>query len=233
MDNIWDDVWDKKKVRSDYSIRLYAFLRYYADNLQEGANVVEIGCGSGQGLAQFNGFMRVGLDKSKQSLMLANRLFDGTVIRGDGFYAPFKDNSFDFTFNSGVIEHFKYPKSLEFLNEMVRITKTNGLVFVVVPNKYCLWYRMFKAISQRRGKWQFGYEEHYSYPELSLLFARAGLRPIKRVGLLPIPPLADNNRELVSEQSRRKLMLIDNFIPLKGLVAYGLGLTGRKIEEVV
>lgn len=230
MSEVWDDVWSHKKVRSDYSIRLYSYLASLRDKLPDSTSVIEVGCGSGEGLAQFRGEgMRVvGIDLSPEALVLARQCSSASLSRADAFRLPFKSQSFDLAYNSGVIEHFRYPRNLELVKEMARVTRKGGHVLVLVPNKRCLWYRMLKTSARAAGKWEFGYEEDYSHGQLVDLFIEAGLEPKESLGLLVLPPMATNNRELVSENIRRRFMVTDRIFPKRHLYAYATGILGRK-----
>ena len=57
----------------------------------------------------------------------------GTVL-GSGMKLPFRDASFDVTYSSNVLEHVVRPWAMA--DEMVRVTKPGGLVFL----SYTLWW---------------------------------------------------------------------------------------------
>lgn len=57
----------------------------------------------------------------------------GTVL-GSGMDLPFRDGSFDVTYSSNVLEHVDKPWKMA--DEMVRVTKPGGLVFL----SYTLWW---------------------------------------------------------------------------------------------
>ncbi|UCE39236.1 MAG: class I SAM-dependent methyltransferase [Thermoplasmata archaeon] len=230
MKEIWDEVWAHKKAKSDYSLRLYSYLAFVAKKLPARASVIEVGCGSGLGLSQFEKENKkaMGIDISFEALKLAMQTSNANLTRADGFFLPFKDETFDLAYNSGVIEHFEYPKDLALLVEMKRVTKKGGSVLVIVPNKNCVWYRILKSTARKVKKWEFGYERDYSHDQLVNLFYQAGLEPKDRVGLMILPPLATNNWEFVPENIRRKLMAIDRIFPNKHLYAYAIGVLGRK-----
>jgi ubiquinone/menaquinone biosynthesis C-methylase UbiE len=230
MTEVWDEVWSHKKVKTDYSLRLYSYLDSVAKKLPLKSSVVEVGCGSGEGMAQFekSELETIGIDISFEALKFARRTSNASLLGADGFHLPFKDETFSFTYNSGVIEHFEYPKDLALLKEMVRITKSGGFVLVIVPNKSCLWYRLLKSMARKAKKWEFGFEQNYSYHELEDLFLEANLEVVDKVGLMVFPPLASHSREFLPEKTRRKMMKIDNIFPNRHLYAYAVGILGRK-----
>jgi SAM-dependent methyltransferase len=59
---------------------------------------------------------------------------DGISVVGDGFWLPVQDASVDVSFSSNVLEHVRDPAG--FIDEMVRVTRPGGLVYV----SYTLWY---------------------------------------------------------------------------------------------
>jgi ubiquinone/menaquinone biosynthesis C-methylase UbiE len=230
MKEVWDEVWSHKKVKTDYSLRLYSYLASVAKRLPAKSSVIEVGCGSGEGMAQFEKLRleTIGIDISFEALKLARKTSNAVLLGADGFHLPFKDETFSLTYNSGVIEHFEYPKDLSLLTEMARITKSGGFVLVIVPNKHCLWYRFLKSMARGVKKWEFGFERNYSYRELEELFLEADLDVVDKVGLMIFPPLATHSREFLPEATRKKLMKIDNIFPNQHLYAYAVGILGRK-----
>jgi ubiquinone/menaquinone biosynthesis C-methylase UbiE len=230
MKEVWDEVWSHKKVKTDYSLRLYSYLASVAEKVPAKSSVIEVGCGSGEGMAQFekSGLETIGIDISFEALKLARKTSNAALLGADGFHLPFKDETFSLTYNSGVIEHFEYPKDLALLSEMVRITKSGGFVLVIVPNKSCLWYRLLKSMARKVKKWEFGFERNYSYRELEDLFLKVNLEVVDKVGLMVFPPLATHSREFLSESTRKKMMKIDNIFPNRHLYSYAVGILGRK-----
>ncbi|MCW2751422.1 MAG: SAM-dependent methyltransferase [Aeromicrobium sp.] len=57
----------------------------------------------------------------------------GTVL-GSGMDLPFRDGSFDVTYSSNVLEHVDKPWQMA--DEMVRVTRPGGLIFL----SYTLWW---------------------------------------------------------------------------------------------
>lgn len=185
------------------------------------AKVIEVGCGTGQTLN-----MRcntVGMDISLPALKIAKNNCNHPVW-GDIFHIPFKDDSFDLVYNSGVIEHFKEPYNSVAVNEMIRITKPGGLTVVIVPNSLCPWYRLGKFLAILLGKFEFGYEEDYSPERLKNLFGN----DVTLFGLQALPPLATNDKELLSEPLRKKIGGIERYFPMKEYYAYTVGVITKK-----
>ena len=58
----------------------------------------------------------------------AGRLAPGATVAGDGTRLPFRDAVADLTFSSNVLEHV--PEPTHFLDEMVRVTRPGGLLYL-------------------------------------------------------------------------------------------------------
>lgn len=56
------------------------------------------------------------------------RLVPGGTVAGDGYRLPFPDGVADLTFSSNVLEHV--PEAEPFLEEMVRVTRPGGLIYL-------------------------------------------------------------------------------------------------------
>jgi len=60
----------------------------------------------------------------------------GAVV-GDGYWLPFRDDAVDVCFSSNVLEHVPDPGG--FLDELVRVTRPGGIVYVSFTNWYSPW----------------------------------------------------------------------------------------------
>ena len=101
-----------------------------------GARVLDVGGGPGYFVDALvrRGAHYVPLDADAGELELHGRdPYPGTVI-GDGRYLPFQSGSFDVTYSSNVAEHVPHPWQMA--DEMVRVTRRGGLIYL----SYTLWY---------------------------------------------------------------------------------------------
>ncbi len=57
------------------------------------------------------------------------------ILAGDIFALPFAEGTFDAVFNSGVVEHYDKATRFHLLAELRRVTKQQGFVVLVFPNK--------------------------------------------------------------------------------------------------
>jgi SAM-dependent methyltransferase len=225
----WDTIWAKPLIISDYSLKYIKFMRERSIYFRHHSKIIEVGCGTGQTLKGFLWHDTVGFDISLPALQIAKQNCDDQV-QGDIFTLPFKDESFDLVYNSGVIEHFPEPRNLAALKEMERITKRGGRIIVIVPNSLCLWYRFGKFIAVLLGKFEFGYEEDYTPNRLVTACEQMGLKPERIFGIQALPPLATNDKELLPEPLRKKIGRIEKHFPLKQFYAYTVGVIAKKGE---
>jgi SAM-dependent methyltransferase len=129
-----------------------------------GSRVLEAGCGSGQtslALARLGRYDVNLLDFSEEALAYARRVFEqagvqarfevGDVLSGQG--TP----EYDLVFNSGVLEHYSFEDQVSFLRGMTR--RSRRYVFVLVPNRACYWYWIWRLQTAANGEWPFGYEK--------------------------------------------------------------------------
>ncbi len=227
-DEIWERVWAKKLIISDYSLKYLDFINTLKTDLRNGSRILEAGCGTGQTLALFSDNQYTcGLDISGAALRLAQKNCSNAVL-GSIFSMPFDDNAFDLVYNSGVIEHFRDPENIAALQEMARVVKPSGKLVVIVPNTLCLWYKAGKSVAVLLKNFEFGYEEDYSLPRLEHAMERAGLIVEKRFGLQAFPPLATNDREILPLSWRKILGRFEQFLPAKEYYAYTVGIIARK-----
>jgi SAM-dependent methyltransferase len=228
-EEIWEKVWNKPLITSDYSLKYLDFMEEVEKKLQKNAIVLEAGCGTGQTLALFSPrHTTIALDISVTALALAKRTADPVLVLGTIFSIPVKDDSCDLVYNSGVIEHFKDPHNVEAVREMARVTRRGGHVIVIVPNSFCPWYRAGKAVAVALKRFEFGYEEDYSLSRLKRVAEAGGLSVISAFGLQALPPLATNDREILPAGIRRTIGVAERFLPCKQHYAYAVGIVARK-----
>ncbi len=231
-EEIWEKVWTKKLITSDYSLKYLDFMREIEKNLPWGSKILEAGCGTGQTLALLSErHETVGLDISPAALALAQHSCRHPVLSSI-FNIPFKENSFDLVYNSGVIEHFKDPENVKAIKEMARITKPSGKVIIIVPNTLCLWYMAGKYVAVLLENFEFGYEEDYSPIRLEQVINRAGMNVEKIFGLQALPPMATNDREILPLNIREHLGRVERIFPGKHYYAYTVGIIARKTGVV-
>jgi len=131
-----DDLWAEHAAR-------YAFALRYAHHCR----ALDVGCGSGYGVAEIAGRARsaVGIDSSQEAVAYAQSHYNSPHIRflqASAASLPFADRSFELITAFEVIEHLAaWP---DFLREAARVLHERGVFLVSTPNK--LYY------TQSRGE---------------------------------------------------------------------------------
>jgi SAM-dependent methyltransferase len=102
-----------------------------ASDIPKGANVLEIGGGTGQQAKMLadRGVEITSID-IEHSTYSDDRVYN--VIDYDGKLLPFPDNSFDIIFSSNVLEHVLDLKGLH--KECVRVMKNDGHMIHIMPS---------------------------------------------------------------------------------------------------
>ena len=149
--------------------------------------IIEVGCGSGLislALGKLGAECAI-LDISSVALkgaidgFLKSGLSEPECYNEDALSNSVPSNSFDVTWNGGVIEHF-YDNGKELLlKEMYRMTKPGGKVIILVPNAWCLPFKIVQIWKKFRKDWAYGYEDDMSPRRLRKMCIRLGLTNIE------------------------------------------------------
>ena len=138
-----------KEDRKDFDEnKLFDHLDYIKKSFKFSKNTIylEIGCGPAHiGEYVLNNYKAyfVGIDFNYPMLLTLKRYFDEKgykkyiLIHADINNMPIKDNSIDYIYGGGVIEHF--PDTEYILKESYRILKERGVSFNTVP-AFNLWW---------------------------------------------------------------------------------------------
>lgn len=120
--------------------RFYSFLA--ADSARQVAHytplqdrtLLDVGGGPGYFADAFRalGATYVGLDADAGELSLHGRDVTAGTVLGSGMALPFRDGALDVTYSSNVLEHVPQPEVMA--DEMVRVTRPGGLVFLSYNN---------------------------------------------------------------------------------------------------
>jgi SAM-dependent methyltransferase len=137
--DFWDDHWAKddwneieKKGKKD---RFVGKITRKFLKPSRSVKILEGGCGKGQYVFSLDhcGYDAYGVDFAKNTVDKVNKNFTQLNIKlSDIRQIDFPDNFFDAYWSLGVIEHF-YEGYLEILDEMNRVLKPGGYVFVTFP----------------------------------------------------------------------------------------------------
>ena len=140
--------------------------------------MLDVGCGTGKILLELgrNSRNAVGVDISpvmlRRALRRIKRHPNLHLVRCDGECLPFKRALFDNIVCTEVIEHLETPKHL--LNEMARVLKPHGRVFLTTPNT--LWSAVLHIAERFRVKVAEGPTRHLSPWGFRRLIGTSNLR---------------------------------------------------------
>lgn len=134
------DFWEENWEASDYarSVQFCAIdpIRpLFTEFLRADSLMLEGGCGVGNYVTFYSakGYNVVGLDFAQRALKtLHKRQPQAKLCGGDVSQMPFADETFDFYYSGGVVEHFE-GGATESLAEARRILKPDGVFLVSVP----------------------------------------------------------------------------------------------------
>jgi SAM-dependent methyltransferase len=128
-----DDLWAEHTAR-------YAFALRYA----HGGRALDIGCGTGYGLAEIaaNVERAIGIDAATEAVAYARGHYPAaTFLQASAESLPFADSAFDLITAFEVIEHLDNWRDL--LREARRLIQPGGVFLVSTPNK--LYYAESRA----------------------------------------------------------------------------------------
>jgi 2-polyprenyl-3-methyl-5-hydroxy-6-metoxy-1,4-benzoquinol methylase len=97
--------------------------------------ILDIGCGFGaygKCAVKYGASLVVGLDINRKFLNMASRSIE--KIQADACKLPFKDLAFDIIVIVEVLEHL--PCEAEIMQNVERIIKKDGLLFITAPNRF-------------------------------------------------------------------------------------------------
>lgn len=139
-DSYWDSVWTGEKI-ADYIkyINLdypYKFIEIFKENNVR--NVCDAACGFGKysAICSKNNLEVSGFDISENAVNLTKGVLEKLQLKYSEFKIcsmlniVFEAESFDGVVAHAVLDHFKSDDAKKALSELLRITKTNGLIYL-------------------------------------------------------------------------------------------------------
>ena len=103
-----------------------------------GRTVVDVGGGAGyfaEAIRQ-EGAQYYMIEPDRRELVARGDVPADTIV-GDGYWLPLCDSAADVCFSSNVLEHVPDPVGI--LDEMIRVTRPGGIVYVSFTNWYSPW----------------------------------------------------------------------------------------------
>jgi 2-polyprenyl-3-methyl-5-hydroxy-6-metoxy-1,4-benzoquinol methylase len=153
---------------------------WYLNDIKKNDVVLDLGCGNGQQSLKIARKVKkiIGVDYDKRQLSLAEKIAKDKNIKNIKFLSydlekklPFKNSSFDKILCLDILEHLNKRK--QFLEEIKRILKQKGNVFLSVPNNDTSW----KKLQRKAGLNYYTDPDHkreYSLKEIKLALSRLG-----------------------------------------------------------
>lgn len=123
-----------KMLESHDNLYLPKYVRYLQKFIKPRSRIIDIGCGRGSSTSLLSKrYDAIGTDISKKFISYARQNYKDTKFRVcSALRLPYPDSSFDAAVSYGVVEHITdIPK---YLDEAIRVTKSNGHIIVVSPN---------------------------------------------------------------------------------------------------
>lgn len=134
-----------------------------------------------------------GIDISSETLVEARDTFRACqrrhrtpFILSDVRKIGFADNTFDYLYSMGTVEHS--PQYFLALQECLRVLKPGGRAIIGVPNKLDPFLRpACVALMNALGLYAYGYELSFSLGHWNKLLRQAGFRVVDNTGILFMP----------------------------------------------
>ncbi|WP_190556718.1 class I SAM-dependent methyltransferase [Anabaena sphaerica] len=180
-------------------------------NLQKGAKILEIGCGSG-------GFIRECIARRWETLgMDLNPDLEPVITQMGAKFLPttlpiidLPDSYLDAVFAWQVIEHLYEP--VETLTEIQRILKPNGILAFSVPNSDCWQFHLFK--DKWAGLQVPTHVSHFSEKTIRQVVEKSGLKVVEIYGQNTIGCLCPS---ILFSMGRKNVSLSDQWTPLSSV----------------
>jgi 2-polyprenyl-3-methyl-5-hydroxy-6-metoxy-1,4-benzoquinol methylase len=199
--SVWSRVWSREFTaeenkrdieRERATVRFKKFRALIQENFGslDGLKTVEVGAGRGiySLLSAQEGARATLLDNDVFALKRAHEFFDYWKqdfhgVLADAFSPP-PDlvGQFDVAMSFGFAEHFTYPRRFEVFRAHLKLLKPGGLLFVSVPNRAFLPYRVGKFCLEKMNRWMLGLEIPFSRKELERIGRELTLDHSKVIG---------------------------------------------------
>ncbi len=167
-------------------------MEYLKQYLPDEGIILEVGAGSGRLITrigtEYKNLKLIGLDYERFPTILIKNNFEkfnlnGSVICGDAFKIPLKDNSIHAVISGGLLEHFNATDINYIIKEMHRVLKTDGLLYAdIVPGKSSLCRPII--LTKHYG----GYENKFSKNQWENILKTGGFHNSKVFRACILPP---------------------------------------------
>lgn len=166
VEQFWTNNWKENAQAHDVSSLAereeYKLMRPFVERLPKGSRILDGGCGLGEWTVFFGqqGLDAVGIDLSVETVAKLRERFPSLQFaHGDIRKTGFESGAFEACFAWGTFEHFETGLG-DCLNEVHRILKPGGLLFMTVP--FHNWRHTLRDAG-RLERWDRGYTPGRGY----------------------------------------------------------------------
>ena len=205
-------------------------------------NGLEVGIGNGRLMKSYgnNCDQIVGIDFSKELLLQSINFADKKGIKyhcvmADAVHLPFKEDAFDLTICSRVLQHIPFNERKNSIEEMKRVSKNHGTILLLIYNQLSL-FGLSKILLRIVTKDHFRHSKFNTYFDMKSISKSINLPIIRCKGAVFMP--VEILKSLPNKQVRKMALkfcffaekLVDTF-PFKFLcgrllVEYKVGKKG-------
>lgn len=191
---VWKNYWKDQNLKGErfstklrsYQLPVFSLLK---KTIKENNIKFILSAGAGQDIICFNlqkefknQIEITVLDISKDVLDWNKKIFkkhclNAKFVEADIFKMPFRENSFDLVFNTGVLEHFKNKEQINIAKEILRVLKPSGRFITANPSDSGKIYKWGMKMAKEKEIWPFGRE----IPIKSLDFLRQEIQEIDSI----------------------------------------------------
>jgi ubiquinone/menaquinone biosynthesis C-methylase UbiE len=166
---------------SDTRFKVWTCTREFLNNISPNSKGLEVGCGNGKNMVYRNDINMFGIDICDKFVDICKKK-NLNVIQGDMLKLPYENEEFDFVMSIAVLHHLDTEeKRVQALNEMFRVCKKNGKIFILVwafeqeessKRKFKTKDEMVSWFSREDGNTYYRYYHLYSKNELAEEFQK-------------------------------------------------------------
>jgi tRNA (uracil-5-)-methyltransferase TRM9 len=166
---------------SDTRFKVWKCTREFLNNIETNSSGLEVGCGNGKNMIYRNDINMFGIDICDKFVDMCKKK-NLNVVQGDMLKLPYKNEQFDFVMSIAVLHHLDTEeKRIQALNEMFRVCKKDGKIFILVwafeqeessKRKFKSKDEMVSWFSREDGNTYFRYYHLYSNGELNEEFKK-------------------------------------------------------------
>jgi len=126
--NVYNTISNKFSATRGY---LWGGVEKFINSLEEESLILDAGCGNGKNMFRDDCHF-IGIDNSIKMIEIVNSRSKIGMI-GDIRKIPFKNDTFDAALSVAVIHHlYKHSDRIKAVNELVRVVKKGGKIFIQV-----------------------------------------------------------------------------------------------------